>query len=477
MGSKPRLLILNEEKYNMKTNFLKYAVCFISVLSLVACKKDGDLTFSTDPLSVDKYVNQEWTVTAQSFGVTSAKGDTLDNATWSSSDEFIVVVDAEGNAVAKHVGEAKIYAAFENGMVLYSNAFIHGRSNIINEPQVGEELTVASVTTFEKDNGKKVVRGGGDDNYVVFTENNAEYKDNTDYSVYVFGDVQGALVNIKTAQLFREYNGIFLPERYIEEEGLFVKRATDDLAVQALGEGNSLVNVGLYTTKGATDKEAVIATYRAVSQAYLDQLTDTASYNKEALGLTYDVILDVDGTPLYDGTAAEAIKTNGAAIVASSTSIAQIEDSLQSYKAQLELIYLAGAQKGAVLVCHAQLKSPYAVENYYPAAWDYIAELDQTANAAFLVTTSFKELDEAINLENGKYKRVVTKEKADTEVDKFDASFAKTYTEDKYSPENWIEVMRIHDETVQNIKDCKLETEINPVKNAGNKALREVPKL
>jgi hypothetical protein len=477
MGTKSRLLILNEEKYNMKTNFLKYAVCFISVLGLVACNKDGGMSFSTDPLKVDKYVGQDWTVTAKSFGVTSADGDTLENVMWSSSNDFIVEVDSMGKALAKHVGEAKIYAAFENGMVLYSNASIHGRSNLILEPQITDGLSVDSIIAAEISGGKKIVRGGADAGYVVFLEENQAYKANTDYTVYVFGEERYALVNIKTDQAFREYNEIFLPERYNNENGKFVKRTIDNIAVQTLGAGESLVNVGMYSDMANADKSKIDAAYREVSRDYLVQLTDTSVYKKDALGLRYDVIFAKSGTLLYDTVAVNKVLKEGTAVINSLNSIVEIEDTLPTFKSKFELVFVQGAQKCGVDICHSKLKADYKEEMYYPAGWNYIAELDVTAEAAFSVTTTFAELDAAIHKEQAKYSKVVTKEKADAEVVKFDESFVSKYQKEMYSDENWNEVMRIHDETVQAIKDCKMESEISKAKSNGNKALSKVPKL
>lgn len=467
----------------MNTNIFKFAICFVSFLGLVACKKDGDMTFSTDPLSVDKYANQEWDITAKSFGVLSSEGDTLDNAEWSSSDEFVVVIDQNGHATAKHVGEAKLYAKFENGMVLYSKAYIHGRSNLFNEPFTG--LDMAAVKTSEKSAGKTLVRGGGDnDNYLVYRETSDQYSKNTNYLIYIFGEENGQLLNVYSlddkgadisARTYRELTGIFLPERYAPNGDSTIYTHPKGVTVYPISE--PLKNVAVYTlTENGSTPDKLIASYRASSKAYFELNADTASYKKDVLKLKADFCFQRGGTMYYDANDIKDIVDPTISLIEQGNSITAIEDSMIAKIEDITNVYLAAARISALDICHDNLSQPMAVENYYTAAWDTIAELDNAANADFEAALTFKALDDSLALHTGTYKRVLTKKKADEEITKFNTSFEKSYKEEMYTPENWTEVNRIHDEAVEGIKACTLTTQVNGVKNKANAALKKVPK-
>lgn len=458
----------------MKTNIFKFAICFVSFLGLVACKKDGDMTFSTDPLSVDKYVNQEWDITAKSFGVLSSDGDTLDNATWSSSDEFVVVIDQNGHATAKHVGEAKLYATFENGLVLYSKAFIHGRSNMYAEPLTGQEM--ADVKVNEKAAGKEIVRGGGkEDTYIVYRETSEDYAKNINYMIYLFGDEKGQLVNILTDQIYRELTGIFLPERYAtEDEGVSY---THPKGVTVYPITAPLKNAAVYTTtENGSTPDKLVAAYRAVSEDYFRANADTAAYKKEAIDTKADFCYQRGGILFYDQNAVKTIVDETVDLIKTSDLISEIEDSIAVKVDDVALIYLAAARISALNICHDNLSKPMLQENYYDAAWDTIADLDIAAALAFNGAEDHKSLDDSLALRTGTYKRVLSKAKADEEIAKFDTSFNKSYKEENYTPENWLQVMLIHDETVEGIKNCCLTTEVSSVKNKGNAALKKIEK-
>lgn len=412
----------------MRTNIYKYGICMLSLLSLVACKNENELAYSTTPLSTKLYQGQSTDVAVKSFGVKSSQGYDVDGVKWSSADEFIATVDDNGKATAQHVGNVRIYGEFDGGKTVYCDLDVIGRYNIYNEP-IANVDSIAVAVQYESGMKKVLVRGGksGDD-YAVFMDTAANIAPFVDYTIYLIGNLKGEMVSFKSQDTYNNVEKNFLPERYWVQNGYF----NDPYDVRVVLNNAVMQNIAYYMSdKAPVAVDKFVAAYKASALKDLNKMADASSYSKAALELANEFNYStVDKDALASKVAA------GTSAINDATAVAAVENELVVKKGEIEVLYVNAGRNSATDICYSQLSEGHDQSKYYEASWNKLDELDKGLTDVLASATTIKELDKATTDYKVQYADILPKSIADSYADNVQKSFDK-YNESDYTPEVW----------------------------------------
>jgi hypothetical protein len=433
----------------MRKNIYKYGICMLSLLSLVACKNENELAYSTSPLSTQLYQGQSTDVAVKSFGVKSSQGYDVEGVTWSSADEFIATVDANGKATAQHVGNVRIYGEFDGGKTVYCDLDVVGRYNIYNEPITNID-SIGAAVQYESGMKKVLVRGGksGDD-YAVFMDTAANVAPFVDYTIYLVGNVKGEMVSMKSADTYSAVEKNFLPERYFVKDGFF----NNPYDVRVVLNSAAMKTMAYYMSdKAPVAVDKMVAAYKATALKDLNRLSSADSYSKKALDLANDFSYET-----IDKAALTSLVTEGTATINAATGVAEVENTLVEKAGQFEVLYVAAGRNSAKEICYKRLPKGHEQAEYYDASWNKINELDAGLDAALAATKTIKELDKATSDYSVQYADILTKVNADLYIQNVEKQFAN-YKESDYTPEVWAMLVADKDKAVNDATGIKAQS-------------------
>lgn len=366
----------------MKTTGFKISVCALAVFSLVACKKENELAFSTNPTSESIYIGEEKKVTVESFGVKSPQGYPVSDVTWSVSDQYILSVNADGVVKGLKVGIANVIGTMKDGKTVFADFSVLGHSYLYVEPTVN--AVAADIKTYEELLGNVLARGSEAEGCLVYQDTTSVGKQ-SEFNVYILN--KGAITNLLSNEAFDEAINTFLPERYVlNEEGYY----NNPYNVRVYPSKSPLDNAIYYTSdKDGSNVTELSNEYKKGAKAYEDKLAAASSYSKETLDLTNDIKYDaIDKTALQNNVD----ETN--ALINSSNSISDIESKLVEQQKVMMDLYVAAGKVSAIEICRSNLKEGYDESKYYPAVWDSIQIVDANAVAVLDTAKSIKNLDQ-----------------------------------------------------------------------------------
>lgn len=445
----------------MKSIILKLGVCLLATLAMFSCKKQETSAYSTEPRYEALYVGETVQVKVECYGVKSSEGTEVSGVTWSTSDPYVAAVDANGLVTAMKVGIALITGSFQDGKFVYCEVAVLGRSMLFAEPLIG--ATMEEVIADREQDGDSIVRRG--DNYIVVFDKPNDFK-NSDYTFYGFGTKNCALVDVQGEKANDELLKTFLPERYDNKGEYYVN--SSNVRVYAT---TPYEYAAIYTAdNNAATVDETVAAYRASGVVYLDNAANPASYSKEALDLVNDITYEA-----VDKTAVNNIVNAGKQTVATSKIIKDIEEVLSNDRAALETEFVKAARVSGLNICHSNLSAPYDENNFYPAAWAKIGELDTDAKAAFDEAKTIKQVDAAITNNKALYSTIVSKSVVDLYKNDLTKAYQK-YNESDYTAENWTTLTGYYNAGLSDL-ETSITTKEAETKNKEVKAqMKAVPK-
>ena len=197
---------------------------------------------------------------------------------------------------------------------------------------------------------------------------------------------------------------------------------------------------------------------------------DKRNAGKSRLGLVNDITYEA-----VDKTAVNNIVNAGKQTVATSKIIKDIEEVLSNDRAALETEFVKAARVSGLNICHSNLSAPYDENNFYPAAWAKIGELDTDAKAAFDEAKTIKQVDAAITNNKALYSTIVSKSVVDLYKNDLTKAYQK-YNESDYTAENWATLTGYYNTGLSDL-ETSITTKEAETKNKEVKAqMKAVPK-
>jgi len=455
----------------MKTNSFKIGICLLMALSLLACKKENELAFSTNPTDSSIYVGDKQKVTVESFGVSSSTGYPVSNVQWKVSDNYIASVDADGIVTGLKVGIVQVIGTMSDGKYVFANFNVLGHSYLYIEPKVNAG-SVTEIAEYEAQYGRVLVRGSEKEGYLAYKDTIGVLVGNSDYTIYIL--TKGAISNLTSDSAYTDAIAKFLPERY--DYNSADKYFSNPYNVRVYPSKTPLDRTMNYTANnGGSTVAELAAEYKKSAVSYEDKIASASSYSKEALGLTNDIKYDA-----VDKTAVDKNVSDTKTTIAGSSSISDIEKTLADQTQIMLGLYLDAGKKSALNICRSGLKDGYDENKYYPAVWDSIQIVDAAAQAEIAKATTIRELDQTISSASKGYGIFLPKSTIDSyykvQAEKEYKSYAETKKE-QYDEAGLAQLKQNYDDAIAALEKAYALKDANAALAEQKKADKAVPTI
>ncbi|MCQ2351225.1 MAG: Ig-like domain-containing protein [Paludibacteraceae bacterium] len=439
----------------MKNIYIKSVICLLAGLSLLACKKENELSFSPNTNKQEIKVGEQYQLKVNSFGVKDDTPYAVNSVEWSIANTFVATIDANGVVTGKKVGTTVACGKFGDGKVVYADIVVVSANNQYSEPLRNSNymavLTYEQTLTKNETDIRDTVRTVKN-KYMIYRQSKEGRADQL--VLYFFKPVNYSIVILKSGEFENVYNK-FLPDRYtLESEGKFVDK--DGKPILAVSE---TYDAGVYYDMASVDSIAdLLGRYKADASAYMNAVADNGSYTPEALGLKLPFNITATGDTISMISALnEAAQTYLAD--PAHLSFAGCEDAVDLAAANITDLYMQIARKwGLETWCwtfhtkpiNGGLSDGHIEENYTEVAWARVLDLDALAVASFDAAKTFKELDIAVQQSGIQYYDIATLK----DVNKWVKSTEDAYTsaekkqQANYSVWCWAEISSLKSQAI-----------------------------
>lgn len=392
----------------MKNINIKLGVCLLAALSLLACKKENELSFSpnySNPNETKVEVGKTIQVSVNSYGVKSSTPYPVQNVNWTVANDYYASIDNNGVVTGKKVGVTSVCGTFDGGKVVYVTIVVFSSNNQYVEPLLGgSDFSVTEYETTLTDANRFKTRGV-DGKYAVFQDTCSKYKDK--FQIYFFNQFNGGVIStFADKNVVEEVRTKFLPDRYnVTGENTFA----DILGNKAVTRSDEYGD-GVFYNFGSTDLKDVYAQYSTDATTYINGVADKNNYTPEKLGLTLPFVIEADQTSV------DTYKNKALQAISGSTKFSVVEQEITDDANAITKLYLDGAAKWALeeWCWKVHIKTKGAVmdgglnyghdQSQYPeVSWNRVLELDELAEIEFGEKKAFKDIDVAAQSYGKKY--------------------------------------------------------------------------
>ncbi len=426
----------------MKNIYLKFGVCLLAAISLMACKKENELTFSPNDSTVYVNVGEKTTLSVNSYGVKSSTPYPVSNVEWSVDDTYYASVDNNGVLTGLKDGATRACGKFDGGKVVYIDVVVSSLNIQYLEPLL--KGTFNSVADYEATMSNRVLTRGVDSKFAVYKNTSDIFADK--YQIYFFNQFNGGVIScLENGDAVEVARTKFLPDRYnVIGDNSFADNKNNKVETRADEFGYGMFyNFGDFNNR----MSEVYAQYAADAVSYIDSITKQSNFTPEKLKLKLPFVITADLSKII------LYKQNALNAISAGTNFGSTEAAISLNSELILDLYLQSARKwGLEEWCwklnkepeEAGLRKGHVQSEYTDIAWFRVEELDELAIAAFGEQTEFGNLEAVVRMYGKLYMDVASKSNISSHVksinaiyDKAKSKFSPSASKPQYTQECW----------------------------------------